>query len=207
MKIVSRWDSTKVLYQAEAESMRLLVDAAVKSGANLSGANLSGANLSGADLSGANLSGADLSGADLSGADLYGADLSGANLSGASLSGADLYGADLSGADLSGASLYRANLSGATLYRASLSGYLSFGPIGSRQSYSWARWEDAGYMVHCGCQTLTLAQFAKVVKEKHGKSIHAKEYAAAIALMKIRAAATKADWEAYKAKQSPKEKP
>jgi hypothetical protein len=161
MKIVSRWDSTKVLYQVEAESMRLLVQAAVASRADLSRANLSRA-------------------------DLYGADLSRADLSRANLSGADLSRADLSGANLSGADLY---------------GYLSFGPIGSRQSYSWARWEEAGYMVHCGCQTFTLAQFSKAVKEKHGNSIHAKEYGAAIALMKIRAAATRKDWEAYKAKK------
>jgi hypothetical protein len=69
-EIKSRWNST-VLFTAEAASLLLAMEAAVKSGADLSGANLSGADLSGADLSRA----------DLSGANLYGANLYGANLS------------------------------------------------------------------------------------------------------------------------------
>ena len=80
-EIKNRWDG-KVIYQDEAESFLALVQAAVKSGVNLSRANLymanlPGANLSGADLSRANLSGANLSGADLSRANLYGANLYG----------------------------------------------------------------------------------------------------------------------------------
>jgi hypothetical protein len=135
-EIKSRYTGA-VLFELECGSMRLCIEAAVKSGADLSradlsganlyGANLSGANLSradlyGADLYGANLSGANLSGADLSGADLSRADLSGANLYGANLYGANLSGADLSGANLSGANLSRANLSGADLYGADLYG-------------------------------------------------------------------------------------
>jgi uncharacterized protein YjbI with pentapeptide repeats len=94
-----------VIFSLETKSMKLCVEMAVRSRANLSradlsGANLSGANLSRADLYGANLSGANLSGANLSRADLYGANLSGANLSGANLSRADLYGANLSGAKI-----------------------------------------------------------------------------------------------------------
>jgi hypothetical protein len=85
LKIVSRWDSTHILYQALAESFVSLVQAAIKSsatlyGADLRGADLRGANLRGADLRGANLRGADLRGANLRGADLRGADLRGANL-------------------------------------------------------------------------------------------------------------------------------
>ena len=96
-------------------------------GANLRDAGLSGANLSGANLRDAYLSGADLSDAYLSGANLRDAGLSGANLrdaylSGADLSGADLRGADLSGAGLSGANLRDAYLSGANLRDAGLSG-------------------------------------------------------------------------------------
>jgi hypothetical protein len=121
-----------VIFSLETEKLKLCVEAAIKSRADLSGADLSRAdlsraNLSGADLSGANLSGADLfradlSGADLSRADLSRADLHGANLSGANLSGANLSGADLSRANLSGADLSRANLSGANLSGANLSG-------------------------------------------------------------------------------------
>jgi len=93
--------------------------------ANLSGADLSRAKLYGADLRGADLRGADLYGAELSGAELYGAtlryaDLRYANLSGADLSCAKLHGADLRGAKLYGANLYNAELSGAKLYGADL---------------------------------------------------------------------------------------
>jgi hypothetical protein len=92
MQIKNRFTDA-VIYEGEFASIRLCVEAAVRSGANLSGANLYGANLSGAYLSGA-----DLYGANLSRANLSRANLSGANLSGANLSGADLYGANLSGA-------------------------------------------------------------------------------------------------------------
>jgi hypothetical protein len=128
IKIVSHWDSSKVLFESNtAQTTHKCVIEAISKGADLSGAYLSGADLSGADLSGADLSGAYLfraylSGADLSGADLSGADLSGANLSGADLSGANLFRAYLSGADLSGANLSGADLSGVNLFRTDLSG-------------------------------------------------------------------------------------
>jgi len=71
------------LFSGGADSLRLCIEAAVKSRANLYGANLSRADLSGANLFGANLFRADLRGADLSGADLSGANLFGAYLCGA----------------------------------------------------------------------------------------------------------------------------
>jgi hypothetical protein len=100
---IKSWLNWGVLFSLETESMKLCLEAAVKSGADLSGANLSGAYLSGAYLSGANLSGANLSGADLSRAYLSRANLSRAYLSRANLSRANLSGANLSGANLSGA--------------------------------------------------------------------------------------------------------
>jgi hypothetical protein len=110
IKIVSRWDSSNVLFECDVPdgvesglAMRHALEKAVEVRADLSGANLSGADLSGANLSGAYLRGADLSGANLSGADLSGAYLRGADLSGANLSGADLRDAYLGGANLRGA--------------------------------------------------------------------------------------------------------
>lgn len=135
-EIKNRW-SGDILFSVEAESFRLAVEMAVKSGADLSRANLSRANLSGADLSraglceadlcranlcGANLCRANLSRANLSGAGLYGANLSRANLSEADLFRAGLSEADLSRANLYGTNLCRANLSGADLSEADLSG-------------------------------------------------------------------------------------
>ena len=132
IQIKSRFTAA-VLFEHDTEnnSIRLTLEMAIKSGADLSCADLRGANLSCADLSGANLSDAKMSCADLRGADLSCANLSCANLRGADLSGAYLRGAYLSraylsGANLSGANLSRAYLSGAYLRGANLSGaYLS----------------------------------------------------------------------------------
>ncbi|KGW27295.1 pentapeptide repeats family protein [Burkholderia pseudomallei MSHR733] len=121
IEILNRW-TLKVIFECEADSMKVAVELAYKQSVSLRDANLRGADLSGADLSDADLSGADLSGADLSDADLSGANLSGANLRGADLRGADLRGADLSGANLSGANLRGADLRGADLRGADLSG-------------------------------------------------------------------------------------
>ena len=105
IKIMSCWE-VKVLFECEADSLKIAIEMAVKQKINLYGAYLDGTNLYGANLDGANLSGAYLDGANLSGAYLYGANLYGANLSGANLSGANLSGAYLYGANLSGAYLY-----------------------------------------------------------------------------------------------------
>ena len=83
-------DDASVLFSMETASLKLAVEAAIKSGAHLSGAHLSGANLSGAHLSGADLSKANLSKANLSWAHLSWAHLSGAHLSWADLSGATI---------------------------------------------------------------------------------------------------------------------
>ena len=76
IQIKSRFTGT-VLFEHDTEnnSIRMTLELAIKSGADLSGAYLSGAYMSGADLSGANLSDANLSDANLSRADLSGADL------------------------------------------------------------------------------------------------------------------------------------
>jgi hypothetical protein len=93
---IKSW-SGKVLFTFQAPTIKVALEAAVSSGADLYGADLYGADLRGANLYGANLYGADLYGADLRGANLYGADLRGADLRGANLYGANLYGADLDG--------------------------------------------------------------------------------------------------------------
>ena len=89
-----------VLFELECGSLKLCVEAAVKSGADLSSADLSYADLSSADLSYADLSSANLSYADLRYANLRSADLSSANLRSADLRSADLSSADLRSADL-----------------------------------------------------------------------------------------------------------
>ena len=66
-EIKSRWNSS-VLFSLETGSIKLCVEAAVKSRANLSGADLFAANLTRANLTSANLIAANLTGANLSGA-------------------------------------------------------------------------------------------------------------------------------------------
>ena len=84
-QIVSRWDSSKVLFECEVSegiesATRHVLEKAVAARAYLSDAYLSDADLSDAKLSDAKLSGANLIGADLSDANLSGANLIGANL-------------------------------------------------------------------------------------------------------------------------------
>jgi uncharacterized protein YjbI with pentapeptide repeats len=178
---IKSWLNGGILFSIETDSWKLAVEAAVKSGVDLSRANLSGANLSGAYLSGAYL---------------YEANLSGANLSGANLSGANLSGANLSGAYLSGVDLSRANLSGANLY-----GYLCIGPIGSRKSWLWARWEGNKYVVHTGCFSGSLVEFENQVEETHKKGIHREEYLLLIPLLKCRMESTKKKNDEYLEKE------
>ena len=124
---IKSYFSGRVLFALETESLKLCVEAAVKSdavlsGAVLRGAVLRGAVLRGADLRDADLSGAVLRGADLRDADLRGADLRGADLRGAVLRDAVLRDAVLRGADLRDAVLRGADLSGAVLRDAVLRG-------------------------------------------------------------------------------------
>ena len=104
IEIKSRWDAS-VLFSIEKESIKLAVEAAVKSRADLTRANLTRANLTDAYLTGAYLAGANLTGAYLTRANLRSADLTRANLTGAYLTRADLTGADLRSANLTGANL------------------------------------------------------------------------------------------------------
>ena len=116
VSILSRFNASLLFeYESEENSLKITLQAAVKSGANLYGADLRDADLRCANLRCADLRGANLYGADLRSADLYGANLRGANLDGADLYGANLRGANLRCADLRGADLYGANLRGANL--------------------------------------------------------------------------------------------
>jgi uncharacterized protein YjbI with pentapeptide repeats len=173
----------EVLFSIETGTLKLAVEAAIKSGADLTRADLAWANLTRADLARANLTRADLAWANLTRADLAWANLTGANLSWANLTGANLSGADLSGANLTGADLY---------------GYISIGPIGSRQSYLWTRWEEGGFKVKTGCFDGTLDNFKKAVQENHKSGVHRDEYIAAIKLIEVRMESSRADWEKHR---------
>ena len=140
ISILNRF-SPSVVFEADIENntVKLTLELALKSSANLSGANLRGANLYGANLRGANLYGADLYGADLYGANLRGADLYGADLYGANLRGADLYGADLDGEKLTKTPLQLNNLKWFVLISDS---YLRIGC--QRHSISdWEKFKDS----------------------------------------------------------------
>jgi len=130
-----------ILFTVETGSLKLAVELAVKSGANLRGANLSDANLRGANLSYANLRGANLSGANLSGANLSYANLRGANLSDAYLSGANLSYANLRGANLSYA--YLSGAKGISKYRTTPL-YILLDQVGKIRAYKLTSANDEG---------------------------------------------------------------
>jgi hypothetical protein len=188
-----------VLFEADLPggmATRHALEQAVEAGANLGGADLYGADLRGANLGGASLYGANLGGADLYGANLGGADLYGADLRGASLYGASLYGANLGGASLYGADLYGANLRGADLGSANLGEgkkliakrpILIIGPIGSRSDNLMAFITEAGILLKAGCFFGTAEEFQASLADKHGDNDHAREYAAALAMIQAHA--------------------
>jgi hypothetical protein len=205
-------------HDAEENTLKLTVEAAIKAGANLAGAYLAGANLAGANLAGAYLAGAYLDGANLDGAYLDGANLDGANLARANLAGANLAranlaranlagayldGAYLAGAYLDGANLARANLAGANLAGANLAGaYLDgeekligerpifqLGPIGSRCAYFVAYITNKGLRLTAGCKKqISRERFETLLAETHGDDNHAQEYHAALAMIDAHAA-------------------
>ena len=188
--------SGAVLFSLETESMKLCVEAAVQSRvsldyARLDGARLDGASLVGARLVEARLDGARLDGASLDGASLDYARLDGARLDGASLVGASLDGARLDGASLVGARLVEARLDGPRGEKLTLVGLrpvLQLGPLGSRCATLLAFLTDAGAYVRAGCFWGALDAFRAAVAETHGAdSVHAQEYAAAIALIEAHA--------------------
>ena len=183
-----------VLFEHEAENntMKLTLEAAISARANLAGAylacaNLARANLARANLAGAYLAGAYLDGANLARANLAGAYLAGANLDGANLAGAYLDGANLAGANLDGANLARANLAGAYLAdKSELQGdrpILQIGPIGSRCAYFVAYLTNNGLRLHAGCFFGTRDEFEKKLQDEHDNNDHAKEYRAALAMI------------------------
>ena len=135
--------------------------------------------------------GARLDGASLDGASLDGASLVGARLDGASLVGASLDGASLVGARLVGARLVEARLDGPRGEKLTLVGLrpvLQLGPLGSRCATLLAFLTDAGAYVRAGCFWGALDAFRAAVAETHGAdSVHAQEYAAAIALIEAHA--------------------
>lgn len=124
--------SGEIIYSGESTSLAELVEAAVRSGIDLSGSDLSRTNLARCVLTGAQLNKSDLSGANLVAADLTGARLVEAMLAASDMTGAILYKANLASANLSDANmssvyavwafLAEANLSEANLTNANFSG-------------------------------------------------------------------------------------
>ena len=116
IQIKHRFDLS-VIFECEAENMKIAVEMAIKAKADLRSADLNSADLRYADLSSADLRSADLRYADLSSADLSSADLRSADLRYADLRYADLRSADLNSADLRYADLSSADLHGEKLHK------------------------------------------------------------------------------------------
>ncbi len=79
-----------------------------------------------------------------------------------------------------------ANLGGAYLDGKKLVGerpILMIGPIGSRSDYFTAYMTDAGVYLRTGCFFGSVDKFRAALKDEHGDSVHAHEYAAALELI------------------------
>src|SRR5229473_3872218 len=85
---IKSWYDGSVLFSLETDSLKLCLEAAVKSGSDLRGSNLRDS-----DLRGSNLRCSDLRGSDLRDSDLRGSDLRDSDLRGSDLRGSDLRGA------------------------------------------------------------------------------------------------------------------
>ena len=120
--------------------------------------------------------GANLAGAYLAGAYLAGANLDRANLDRAYLAGANLVGANLAGANLVGAYLDKDKYG-------TIEAIFQLGPMGSRNAMLVLFRCTKTTVVRAGCFTGTVAEFVAAVKKTHGKSRHAKDYAAALAFV------------------------
>jgi uncharacterized protein YjbI with pentapeptide repeats len=155
--------SGSILFSHEAEnnSIKLTLEAAVLARANLARANLDGANLGGANLGGA-------------------------NLDGAYLARAYLARANLDGANLDGAYLARANLGGGEVLIGERP-VIQIGPIGSRSAYFVAYLTDKGLRLRAGCFFGDLSKFEAKLDAEHGDGPHGREYRAALELIKVHA--------------------
>ena len=137
-------------HECENNTIKITVEEAVKSDANLWNADLRNANLSDADLWNA-----DLWNANLSDANLRNADLSDANLS-----DADLRNANLSDADLWNANLWNANLSDANLSDANLRNAKNLDKTVKLPMYcKWTHGITIGNLIHIGCEKRTIEEW------------------------------------------------
>src|SRR3990167_5361609 len=75
MKIYSRLDEGKVIYESEKENIKDVVIEARDKRSDLSNSDLSGSDLSNSDLRDSDLSNSDLSGSNLSNSDLFNSNL------------------------------------------------------------------------------------------------------------------------------------
>ena len=120
IQIKNRW-TAEVIFECDAESLRVAVELAVSKKVSLRASNLRGSNLSGSDLRGSNLRDSNLRDSNLSGSNLRGSNLRDSDLSDSDLSDSDLSDSDLSGSDLSGSNLRGSDLSDSNLSDSNLS--------------------------------------------------------------------------------------
>jgi uncharacterized protein YjbI with pentapeptide repeats len=115
-----RWDTSEVIFELECNSLKDLVEGAIKANislyrVDLSNSDLCNANLSNYDLSNSNLSNSYLCGADFSNSNISNSDFNNSNLSNSYFSNANLSNSNLRNAILINAILSNANLSNANI--------------------------------------------------------------------------------------------
>jgi hypothetical protein len=122
MKTIKSIFEQTLFESKNAQTVKELLEEAVKQNSVLRGADLTNSDLRGADLTNSDLTNSDLRGAGLINSDLRHADLTNSDLRHADLRHADLTNSDLRGADLTNSDLRHADLRGADLRGAVLRG-------------------------------------------------------------------------------------
>jgi uncharacterized protein YjbI with pentapeptide repeats len=167
VEIISRWDSTIVLFRAEVDAsiplagrIKAALEIAAKSRSDLTGSDLSRSDLSGSDLTGSNLRGSNLSGSNLRYSDLRDSNLRGSNLRYSNLTSSNLSGSNLSGSDLRDSDLRYSDLSGSDLTGSDLR-YSGLVDGGQRSDgYRFVGWvKDSALMIRAGCRNQTVAEY------------------------------------------------
>ena len=115
---------------------------------------------------------------------IWGGVIWGGEIWGGEIRGGEIWGGVIRGGEIRGGEIWGGEIWGGVISKTS--DYMAFCSIGCGGGVLTAYIRDKGIEVTRGCFRGTLAEFEKAVAKKHKTNAHAKEYALAIKLIKLR---------------------